>query len=315
MAGATKDQPGLPRVRYADDDEQRPERTEIVPRSSPLPRPELRTERACLVVIAGDSVGDVFTLDADGAVIGRGDEARIRIDDTGISRHHARVSVAGGQVRIEDLGSANGTWVNGERVETRLLRDGDKVEVGSTTILKFTFQDQLDEAFQRNLLEAARRDGLTRAFTKAYFLEQLEREVSFANRHGSPLSLLMIDVDHFKEINDALGHLAGDAVLSHLAHALRDDLRAEDLLCRYGGEEFAVLCRGSGIDQAAALAERLRARVERARFPIARSEPVTISVGVAEHRAGAGAEALIAAADARLYEAKRSGRNRVVARS
>jgi two-component system, cell cycle response regulator len=299
----------LPKISFSED-EADDDRTVLSRPSEVLGVTHDRRESACFIVIAGTAVGEVFRLHDGEAIIGRAAGVHIHLEDEGISRRHARVRQVGGDVILEDLGSANGTFVNGEAIREHVLCDGDKVQVGSTTIIKFTFQDHIEESFQRNMLEAARRDGLTKAFSKAYFLDQLTKEVAFANRHGANVSLIMFDLDHFKQINDELGHLAGDAVLVALAAACRATLRTEDVFARYGGEEFAVICRATSLADASHVAERLRATVEHGSFPHTR---VTISAGVAEHVIGEGATALIARADANLYAAKRAGRNRVVA--
>ena len=272
-------------------------------------------DRAYLIVLQGSNVGEMYRLEAGESVLGRGTAATIRLGDDGVSRKHARVIVENNAVRIEDLGSANGTLVNGQLVQTVGLHDGDKIQLGSTTILKFTYHDKLEENFQRAMYDAALRDDLTKAFNKKYFLDRLEQEVSFARRHGSFLSLLMFDVDHFKRINDTFGHVAGDQVLARLAQVTQSTVRAEDVFGRYGGEEFAVICRGIPLADAATMAERLRAMVAGAQFVYeAGVIPVTISIGVAGYPEVAVQNALelIAAADEALYGAKRGGRNRVV---
>ncbi|HEY1959959.1 MAG TPA: GGDEF domain-containing protein [Polyangiaceae bacterium] len=272
-------------------------------------------DRAYLIVLQGSNVGEMYRLEAGESVLGRGTAATIRLGDDGISRRHARVIVENNAVRIEDLGSSNGTLVNGQLIQNQGLRDGDKIQLGSTTILKFTYHDKLEENFQRAMYDAALRDDLTKAFNKKYFLDRLEQEVAFARRHGSSLSLLMFDVDLFKRINDTFGHVAGDQVLARLAQVTQSTVRAEDVFGRYGGEEFAVLCRGIALGDAATMAERLRATVAGTQFVYeAGLIPVTISIGVAAYPEVAvqnGIE-LIAAADEALYGAKRSGRNRVV---
>ena len=121
------------------------------------------------------------------------------------SRKHALLVQKGGSVHIEDLQSANGTLVNGVQIDREALHDGDKIRLGSTTILKFTYNDHLDETFQRQMYEAALRDGLTKAFNRQYFLDRLETEVAYARRHQSALALLIFDVDHFKRVNDTYG--------------------------------------------------------------------------------------------------------------
>jgi diguanylate cyclase (GGDEF)-like protein len=200
------------------------------------------------------------------------------------------------------------------RVDRRELNDGDKIMVGSTTILKFTYHDYLDEVFQRQMYESALRDGLTKVFNKKYFTDYLEKEFAYAARHNSPLALIFLDIDFFKKINDTHGHPAGDFVLSELSQMMANLVRTEDVLARFGGEEFTVLCRGTDLSGAKIVAERLRRSVESRTFSFgSKNIPVTISLGIAsipdsginDH------SAFLAAADKALYEAKRTGRNRV----
>jgi diguanylate cyclase (GGDEF)-like protein len=273
-------------------------------------------DRAYLIVLAGTNVGEMYRLEEGETFLGRGQNASVRLSDDGISRKHARIMQQGGEVVIEDLKSANGTMVNGIPVGSmQLLKDGDKIRLGSTTILKFTYNDHLDESFQQQMYEAALRDGLTKAFNKKYFLDRLETEIAYARRHQAHLSLLMFDVDHFKRVNDTYGHLAGDFVLQKLAKISMSTVRTEDVFARYGGEEFGVICRGVPLPSAGVLAERLRSTVEATIFDHEGQRlPITISIGVAGHPEAPieTAAQLIAAADAALYEAKRGGRNRVL---
>ncbi|WP_438019054.1 GGDEF domain-containing protein [Sorangium sp. So ce315] len=272
-------------------------------------------DRAYLVVLAGSNVGEMYRVEGSEIVIGRASGATIRLNDDGISRRHARLLQMDSQVLIEDLNSSNGTLVNGEQVTRVALHDGDKIRLGSTTVLKFTYHDHLDESFQQQMYDAALRDALTKAFNKKYFLDRLETEVSYARRHSAHLSLLMFDVDHFKRINDTFGHLAGDYVLARIAKIASHTVRTEDVFARYGGEEFGILCRGVALENAGILGERLRLLVEGSVFEHEGVRvPTTISVGVAAHpdipvQTG---QQLIAAADEALYEAKRTGRNRVL---
>ncbi|WP_394845871.1 GGDEF domain-containing protein [Pendulispora brunnea] len=272
-------------------------------------------DRAYLIVLAGDAVGSMYRLEDGETLIGRTSSAKIRLTDDGISRRHARIVQNGTEVFIEDLQSANGTAVNDEKLSiSRELHDGDKIRIGSATILKFTYHDDLEESFQQKMYEAALRDGLTKAFNKKHFLDRLESELAYAKRHRQPLSLVMLDVDHFKNINDTHGHLAGDYVLVRLAKLAMAQVRTEDVFARYGGEEFGVICRGVDASKISIFAERLRQMVETSPFeyeetPIA----LTISVGVATYPnvEAEQVEQLISAADEALYAAKRSGRNRV----
>jgi diguanylate cyclase (GGDEF)-like protein len=273
-----------------------------------------KRDRAYLVVLAGASVGEMYKVEGDKVVIGRGQKAQIRLFDDGISREHAQIVIEGHQIILQDLGSTNGTFCNGLKVDRRELVDGDKILVGSTTILKFTYHDNLDEMFQRQMYESALRDGLTKAFNKKYFTDRLESEFTFASRHASPLALVLFDIDHFKKVNDTHGHPAGDHVLFEISTLLSSALRAEDVFARYGGEEFAVICRGSDESQAQVVGERMRKAVEGHRFVYEGALiPVTISVGIAvlPNPAVKDANDIVGFADQALYKSKNGGRNRV----
>jgi two-component system cell cycle response regulator len=271
-------------------------------------------DRAYLIVLAGSGVGEMYKLEHERTIIGRGEKAQVRLIDDGISREHAELVLEHGEIVLHDLGSTNGTFCNGIKVDARALADGDKILVGSTTILKFTYHDNLDEAFQRQMYESSLRDGLTKAFNKKYFTDRLESEFTYALRHSAPLALLIFDVDHFKKVNDTHGHQGGDLVLSELSALMMMSLRTEDIFARYGGEEFAIIGRGSDVKQGGMIGERLRSAVEKRVFKFQdKVVPVTISIGVAglpdpAIRDSAG---LVQAADTALYLSKQSGRNRV----
>ncbi len=265
-----------------------------------------------LMVISGPSFGEMYRIRADRTILGRGEKADIRVVDDGISRAHTAVERDGGKLLLVDLGSTNGTYCNGTRVSRHELTDGDKISIGTATILKFTYQDQVDERYQKQLFESALRDGLTATFNRRYFVDRLHTEMRFAVRHSKSLGLLFVDIDHFKKINDTYGHQAGDAVLAGVAREMLTTIRTEDVLARYGGEEFAIIYREVELEGVKALAERLRAAVERMKCEHGGHViPVTISIGAAVDRRITDPQALIAAADAAMYEAKRSGRNRV----
>jgi diguanylate cyclase (GGDEF)-like protein len=275
---------------------------------------EQKRNLAYLVVLAGVSAGEMFKLQLDTTVIGRGPKCAVRLNDEGVSREHCQLVRDGEKMILEDLGSTNGTFCNGIRVDKRELSDGDKIMVGSTTILKFTYHDYLDEVFQRQMYESALRDGLTKVFNKKYFTDYLEKEFAYAARHSSPLALIFLDIDFFKRINDTHGHPAGDFVLSELSQLMATLVRTEDVLARFGGEEFTVLCRGTDLGGARIVAERLRRTVEAHTFSFgAKTIPVTISLGIAgiPDTAIVDHAQFLAAADKALYEAKRTGRNRV----
>lgn len=269
---------------------------------------------AYLIVLSGRAVGQMFKLAQGEHVLGRSTEADIRLDDEGVSRLHAKMRRrTDGTVEVSDLDSTNGTYVNGAQIRHFTLSDGDRIQIGSVTILKFSYQDSLEEQFQQQLYESATRDPLTQAYNKRFFGEQLEKDFSHAQRHQLPLSLVMLDVDHFKLINDNHGHPAGDHVLQRLSATVMASLRTEDAFCRVGGEEFAVIMRDCTEAEAMQLAERLRRLVASTQFVYGgKTLPVTVSLGVASFDAARHPDhpALIEESDRCLYEAKRRGRNR-----
>jgi two-component system cell cycle response regulator len=277
-----------------------------------------RKQSAYLIVISAKSsasIGRMYKLEQPEIVLGRSVEAQFQVEDDGISRKHAKLVLGpGGNYQLVDLGSTNGTYLNGYRVEIAELTDGDKIQLGSNTVLKFSLQDQLEEQYQRSIYESATRDGLTRIFNKKYFLDTLRKEFAYCLRHRVPLSLVMFDVDHFKKINDTYGHQAGDYVLTRIAQRVGDTVRVEDLFARYGGEEFALMLRESAEDQALICAERCRKAVDGSEFTFSGVPiKVTISLGIATLSDSdfAQPEDLIAAADKYLYRAKKAGRNRI----
>jgi two-component system, cell cycle response regulator len=272
-----------------------------------------RPEQAYLRVLTGPMPGQLFRV-GDGGDLGRGTNVSFHIPDSQISRRHARLRAIGGEVVLQDLDSTNGTFVNGERVTTRRLRDGDTIRLGHTTALRFTWLSEIDGEIQEQMFESALRDGLTKAYNKRFFETRLEEEVAYAIRQDSRLALLYFDLDHFKPINDEHGHLAGDYVLAELSALVTETSRREDVFARIGGEEFAILSRGLTRQQAMDFGERIRRAIHEHAFEYEGVHiPVTSSVGVAcIPDAGAdSATTLVAAADAALYRAKTSGRNRV----
>ena len=157
-------------------------------------------------------------------------------------------------------------------------------------------------------------DPLTGIYNRRHLDTRLTEEVERSRRYGDALTCLMVDLDHFKAINDQHGHATGDAVLRRFVEVTRHALRASDILARYGGEEFTILVTETGLSGAAATAEKLRRVIEEAEFHTSSGAPLrlTTSVGVADLRPGDDAQDLLARADQALYEAKRAGRNRVV---
>jgi diguanylate cyclase (GGDEF)-like protein len=323
----TSERPAVPLV-YTDwvDEEASTRTTDAtVAMTAPVHPSEGRT-RAMLTVVSGQSAGRAFSARTGETIIGRGKDAHVRVDDAGASRAHARITVQNdGRYLLEDLRSTNGTFVAGKRISRVELKSGDRIHIGPNVTVSFAVLDSQAEFMTQQLYESAMRDPLTRAHNRRYLLERLGSEVAYARRHATRLSLVMFDLDHFKRVNDAHGHLAGDETLREVAALVSRLIRAEDVFARYGGEEFVVLARAIEHDNAARFAERIRAAVERLEIP---SESavlrVTISAGVssidelAEEESAAepetAAEALFRLADERLYKAKSGGRNRVQSR-
>ncbi len=288
-----------------------------VPRLSPSDK----RRTAFLLVLAGPQLGEIYPLsEGRDLVLGRREDADIQIRDDGVSRRHASIRVEGDGAVIRDLDSANGTYVDGVRVPEARLSDGARVHVGAQTALKLTWADQVEAQYQMKIAESALQDPLTGLLNRRHFEDRLAAELAAAQRHGRAVSLLLIDVDHFKSVNDRFGHLAGDEALKMIAFVLRGALRKEDVLARFGGEEFIVVARETALPGGKALAERIRRAVGRSRsawqghdLGLTVSVGVTVSIGRAEFVPGKTDRELLARADRALYLAKQAGRNRVVA--
>lgn len=292
-------------------DDNNPDHT-VITRVDDLSIPD--EKYAHLVFLAGPQMGQMHLLQEGSVVLGRSADANIPIADLGISRRHCQIDYAGGITVIRDLGSTNGTFVNGARIQERQLGDGDKVQLSTSTIFKYTYQGRAENVFHQEIYKMATMDALTGAHNKRYFEERVREEFSFALRNNVPLSLVLFDLDHFKRINDEHGHPTGDHVLRQVGAIARSIVRQEDILARYGGEEFVILLKGSNAQGAVAVAERLRKAVESAALSFeGRTIGVTVSVGIAvlSGQNFADWSNMLKFADERLYQSKRSGRNRV----
>jgi len=275
---------------------------------------------AVLTVLAGPEAGRVLPLERDKPnTLGREEtECTMTFEDARLSRVHARIVSVNGEWMLTDQGSTNGTFVNDVRIDKHAqLDDGDRVVLGGSVSLRFAWVTEDERQALMRVYEAAMRDGLTGALNRKALDQRLEAEIAFAVRHDAPLSVVMLDVDHFKMVNDTHGHPAGDAVLREISGRLARALRIEDVLGRYGGEELLIVARNITLEQAAQMAERMRALIDSS--PVAfedKAISVSASFGVASLAccgATRDAKTLLATADARLYEAKHAGRNRVVA--
>jgi len=161
--------------------------------------------------------------------------------------------------------------------------------------------------------ELAITDSLTGIFTRKHYMERLAEEINYSRKFNYPFSLLMLDIDYFKQINDHYGHLVGDAVLKFVAKLIKDNLRQVDLLCRYGGEEFSIILTNTDKEGAKLAAERIRQSIENGSIKVYDEDlKVTISIGVSTFPENAqDGQGLIDLADKALYKAKQNGRNRI----
>ena len=291
----------------------RPSTEILAPPNTPAQQP------LYLVVIGGGIPGAMIRLSSGGTRLGRAADNTLQLPDISISRYHAFLGVdEEGQVRLSDLGSTNGTFINEKRIPEHTpvrIDDGDRLQFGANVVFKFIRPDPCDEQFQREMFERTVRDSLTGLYNRAYFLAQFGALADRSGVKGLGVALLMLDIDHFKRINDHHGHDVGDAVLREVANLLRQATRTEDLVARYGGEEFVIALPVAAPDAATERAERLRSSLASRRM-LAAGVPVevTASIGLAFTSAERprSVASLLATADRGLYQAKNSGRDRTV---
>jgi diguanylate cyclase (GGDEF)-like protein len=291
--------------------------------TTPAPAPAAGSAgslRPYLLVLSGPQFGDVFELpEGVPLLLGRSPDAQVRIADEGISRRHAILVAERAEARLTDAGSANGTWVDGAKVQEHVLRDGMRFQLGAHTLVKFVASDGFEADLQRRLTRGAFHEPLTGLYNRRHFVDRLEAEIASSRRHGRALSLLIVDVDRLADVNEGAGRVAGDEVLKMVAHVIQGAVRREDVVARLGGEEFVVLARETALTGARALAERIRRAVERSRCAWeGRELAVTVSVGVTVSGGlapltGRSVQQLLEAAERALLRAKQGGRNGVVA--
>jgi diguanylate cyclase (GGDEF)-like protein len=261
-----------------------------------------------LIVVSGMMLGLQIELGDEPVTIGRASECALSLQHPSVSRHHCEISREGDRYFIEDLGSTNRTYLNGKPVRREELHDGDQVSVGNNAI-KFFTGHSLEAKYHDELIDLAIYDSLTGFYNRRHFHTLLDEEIERAK--GVPVSVLMMDLDHFKNINDRFGHLVGDQVLTSSAQIMRAHAPTDAPFGRLGGEEFALALAGTSLDEAIAIAEKLRNAI--ASKPVETRDqklPITISIGVAQTggKLRTGAE-LLNGADDRLYRAKQAGRN------
>jgi diguanylate cyclase (GGDEF)-like protein len=259
-------------------------------------------------------MGCRYTLAGEEIVIGRGADCAIRNDDSSVSRRHALLKRAeDGRFRVADLGSANGTFVNNSLQQGGVLQDGDYLRVGNC-LYRFLAGGNVEAEYHEEIYRLTILDALTQVHNRRYLNEFLEREVTRAVRHNRPLALVLLDIDHFKAVNDGMGHLAGDMALREICSRLRPIVGPDELLARYGGEEFTVVLPEASTTRAVRTAERIRKIVADRPFTFEGSaHSLTVSAGVATTPGGSQSSVadLLQNADSNLLQAKLRGRNRV----
>ncbi|MFC1849083.1 diguanylate cyclase [candidate division CSSED10-310 bacterium] len=275
---------------------------------------------ASIIVVTGRELSREYRLNRSKNIIGRDTSASIEISgDQRISRNHASIKsefnpdLQKFDYMIVDLNSTNHTYVNGEQISVEKLRDGDKIRVGDT-ILKFVLQDEIDAKFQKEIQRRLNYDNLTGLLTRESFEMAMKAELERYRKHKVSIAQFMMDIDHFKQVNDAFGHMAGSYVLSQVGILIRENLRSIDFSGRYGGEEFIAFMSDIKKETAMKTAERLRTVIKKYDFDYNECKmKITISIGVAFFPLhGETVEDLIHAADVALYQAKRAGRDQVV---
>lgn len=267
---------------------------------------------ACLVVLQGQRLGQRIDLGDQPLIIGRAPEAEFQIIERSVSREHCRITREPAGYRIKDLDSTNKTFLNDQPIIEAELKDGDHISVGSC-VLKFMDRSSVEARYHEELYQLATADPLTDLYNRRQFLELIDREIARAANYNRPLTLLIIDLDHFKLINDQFGHPNGDLVLKNFALALRDHSREDFIIARIGGEEFAIVLPEHGLSEAIRFADSLRRAMAELEFQLNdEKKKITVSIGAATWLPSmASTSDFMRAADEQLYRAKQAGRNRV----
>lgn len=267
---------------------------------------------ACLVVLQGQRLGQRIDIGEQPITFGRAPECDFQIVERSVSRQHARVWKEPNGYRVKDLDSTNRTLLNDQPIIEAELKDGDHITIGGC-VLKFMERSSVEARYHDEIYQLATADPLTGLYNRRHFLQLLERELARSASHGRSLALLIIDLDHFKSINDRHGHPAGDVVLKDVAAELLRHAHDEIITARIGGEEFAVVLPEQELAQATRYAQALCEAIASLDLATqAGARRVTVSIGVASWSPSmASLGELLAAADAQLYRAKQGGRNRV----
>jgi len=283
-----------------------------------------RDLRPALVFLSGDLLAVPIPLEREEVILGRALEADVRVNDTKISRQHARITTVKEETGTEryiitDLFSRNGTFLNGHKITREELQNGDKITIGEH-IFRFDLLDEIDIEYQKHIHRLLSHDDLTGLLSSRSFFSELRREAGRAKAENRGFCVLMMDIDHFKKVNDTYGHLTGSKTLEEMGACIMQNLRSGDAASRFGGEEFAAFLLDASLSQALVAAERIRYEIEKKEFSVIRQgkpsevHRITISIGIASFPSDSSDPIeLVELADSALYRAKGEGRNRVCA--
>src|SRR5215470_15071586 len=250
-------------------------RTRLSTTESSSDREPSAERRPALVFLRGELMAVPIPLDRNDVTLGRALDADIRVNDSRASRLHARITTEYGEIsdethyRLKDLGSTNGTILNGKPIKEALLEDGDKFVIGDH-LIRFEMLDEIDREFQQQIHRLLVHDELTGLLTSKSFFSELRREAARAEAEDRPFCVLMMDLDHFKEVNDTYGHLVGSETLEEVGGVIRGSLRAGDVGARFGGEEFAAFLLDADYAQGMVAAERVRLAIDQYQFSATR---------------------------------------------
>src|SRR5512137_608082 len=294
----------------------RPEGTEawnLTPARSPAER------RPYLLMVSGPQLGEIFALEAGREIVlGRDAACDIRLQDTGVSRRHA--SVLGGPkgARLRDLGSTNGIFVEGLKVADCTLEDGQRIQMGMHSALKYCLCDDLEIAYQRRMAESALLDPETGLFNRRHFDDRLGAELDTSQRYARPMSLLVLEVDGFRRLTETFGRATGDQALELVARLVKPAMRREDVLARLSAETFGVVSRETPLSAGRALGERIRKSADQGKLSVRGGDlAVSVSVGVigidtiGTYAPGRTELEVLSLAGSALLRAQEAGGNRV----
>ncbi|MGV6826620.1 MAG: GGDEF domain-containing protein [bacterium] len=267
-----------------------------------------------LSIIYPQNKKNLFKVTEEPQVIGRGETASVVLDDDMASRAHCEFWLENEGVFVRDLGSTNGTLIDNALIETAQLTQESRLLIGDH-ILKLEYKNEHELEYDKKLIQAATTDALTGIANRRTLMDRARELYNQCLSNDRSLALVMLDIDHFKRVNDNWGHPAGDLVIKRVAQLLAAQCSSADICGRYGGEEFMVLLPDRSKTSVVDFCEGLRKQVEDFVFSWGGENiPVTISLGasIGEGRELPGLEQSVSQADDALYQAKEGGRNRLV---